>query len=439
MANPAGILIKTKKTSNMNTIIGNPNTVTATSGSMASNNNQSYNKVEEINKDLVENNITYNPNTYQWEQSGETIKTNTLINDIMVKRMMLGKREIPEDSIAKILQHKIDNITKNAMNDFRAKVKFNPLAKDTFEDLALMITQDCFHHLYPDILRHIVWTVKRRVNNLPDRNPVFLNIYGEAGAGKTQFLKAFFSVMPECKIDLVKDAGELFNKDNQAFRFTDKFVCILDELSGLDKACICKIKNQIDATSVTYRLLYKQITETGKNNAQLIGTSNTRLQNTLYTDSDLRKWCELDFYKYPDNEVSNKMVQPLLDFDWLNLWQSIDENGLSPFHNDEKYKEFKAWTSQKCITVTPTVEFITSYIAAQGDEFVPANVIWGEYTTQNPEKNMSKSKFKELLVKYGFKEHRKKDCRGYNVPTVAQCKYSTDEEKAIHNEKNSNN
>ena len=390
--------------------------------------NKYFNPVEAINLDLVENNIECSTD-YRWIHNGNEINVTALINHLIVYRATLNKKSIAKEFIAVLLSDKENKIKGEIIAKFKPTIKFNPLAKDTFEELARMISQDKYHSMYPIILKHIVWTVKRRIYGLSDYNPIFLNIYGDAGAGKTQFLRAFFSVIPDCLIDNVKLASDLFNDERQAFRFNEAFVMTMDELTGLNKTDMNKLKNQIDSDKVAYRVLGYNKIATGRNNAQLIGSSNTRLQNTLFTDADLRKWCELDMYKYPDNLVSDKMVKPLIDYDWLNLWQSVNENESSPFENADTYQAFREWTQAKCLTETPTVEFIKDYITDNEGKFKPIKEIWQSYTNAVNDKYMSKSKLKELIEKNGFQWKHTNLCNGYLVPTRNQCRYFTKEEK----------
>jgi hypothetical protein len=396
-----------------------------------------FNIVEEINKDLADNNVECSSENYlHWKRNGIIIQIDDLTNLLWCHRSQNNLRAIPKDNIVTTLQNKEYGMKSQIFIDFKNKIKFDKQATDSFDELSRLVTQSNYHPMYPTVLKHICWTVKRRIFGLPDYCPIFLNVYGAAGSGKSECVKSMFSIFPHTLKSRVSNAADLFNDERQTFRFVANYVITMDELTGLNKTDMNKLKNQIDCEKIVYRQLgFNKIVE-GKNNAQLIGTSNTRLQNTLFVDSDLRKWCEMDIFKYPDNEVPEKMVKPLHQFDWLNLWRSVNENENSPFHNADTYHAFRRWTEQKCLTETPTVEFIKEQVQMNGGKFMPTTEIWQQYSRTVQDKQMSKPKLKELLEKYGYTPHRRNDARGFLVPTVLECKYFSDEDKAQFNTKN---
>lgn len=395
-----------------------------------------FNIVEEINKDLEDNNVECSSENYfHWRRNGTIIQIDDLTNLLWCHRSQNNLRMIPKDNIITTLQNKEYGMKLKIFTDFKNRIKYSKEAVDSFEELCQIVTRENFHLMYPIVLRHIFWTVKRRMFGLPDYCPIFLNVYGAAGSGKSEFIKSMFSIFPHTLKSRVANASDLFNDERQTFRFVSNYVITMDELTGLNKTDMNKLKNQIDCEKIVYRQLgFNKIVE-GKNNAQLIGTSNTRLQNTIFVDSDVRKWCEMDIFKYADNEVPEKMVKPLHQFNWLNLWQSVNENEDSPFHNPDTYQAFRRWTEQKCLTETPTVEFIKEYVQKNGGKFMPTVDIWQQYNLMVQDKQMSKPKLKELIEKYGYTPHRRNTARGFLVPTVSDCKYFSDEDKAEFNAK----
>jgi hypothetical protein len=387
------------------------------------------NIVTSINQDINDNNVICPHENSSWKLNSNPIRLDELSIFLWTYRAANGLPEITKDKINNILLSKEYDVKAKNLSNFKDLIRYNPLAKDSCDDIIKILTHTNYHLMYPIVLKHIVWTVKRRLYDLPVYCPIFLNIYGSAGSGKSEFVKAMFSIFPATLKSQVSNAADLFNDERQAFRFVESYVISMDELTGLNKTDMNKLKNQIDAEKIVYRMLgFNKLAE-GKNNAQLIGTSNTRLQNTLFTDSDLRKWCEIDIFKYEDKEVPEKLVTPLQKYDWLNFWQAIDENAKSPFEDSEIYNAFRRWTEERCLTETPTVEFIKNYIEKNGNAFKTMDEIWEAYTGQVDDKAMSKSKLKELIEKYGFVKHRITKGRGYNVPNISQCKYFSEEDQ----------
>lgn len=390
------------------------------------------NKVQEILNDLADNNITLSVSNsiLQWSHNNNHIGLDYLLNFLWSYRSSNNYKEICKDHIATILETQMDEKKMEMLMDFKDKIRYSPHAKDTFEDLARHISCGKYHPLYPVLLRHIVWTCKRRLYGLTDYNPIFLNFYGPANSGKSQFVKALFSIWPESMKSKADNVNDLFNDNREAFRFASEYVLVLDELTGMSKADVNKLKNIIDAEVVVYRKLGFNSKITARNIATLIGTSNTRLRNTIIADSDVRKYAEIDMHKYADDEVSDKMVTPLIKWNWLELWQSVDENGLSPFHDAETYSKYRDWTTEKCVTETPTVEFIKEYISNHPNKWISSSDLYSRYRNDVVgEKPMGTGKFKELIIKYGFNERRVNNIRGFDVPPVTKCDYFSQADK----------
>lgn len=353
----------------------------------------------------------------EWQMKGYTIALDELVIRIWCHRESQMQKRLSKEQISFALTNQESAKREQLFRNFKDTIKYQAGTPDQFESLARLVSGDKYEDIYPTVLRHVVWSVKRRVFGLPDYCPIFLNIYGGAGIGKSEFLRAMFSVFPACFKSNVSNAAELFNDERHTFRFVQNYVITMDELTGLQKADLNKLKNQIDSPIVIYRMLGYNKTASGRNNAQLIGTSNTRLANTLISDRDIRKWAEIDMQEWPDEQVPEKMVQPLHAFDWLTLWQSVDENSKSPFQDATTYSQFKLWTAKKCETETPTSLFIKGIITRYHGRHMTLPELYDEYIAKVEKNQLGRSNFQEKLEKYGFRKYRNTTKRGYLVPT----------------------
>ena len=376
------------------------------------------NYVAELESNLNALGIEYKENNkiYEWVKDNYTLKISDVYNHVFIYRNEHLQDKLSKEALQIALQI-IEQRHEEAMfKAFLDKIKYDSTKPDKFEELSRFISHDLYEPMYSVVLKHMIWTIKRRLFRLPEYCPIFINFYGDAGCGKSEFVKSMFSIMPPTLKSEASQANELFNDERQTFRFVESFVIVMDELTGLDKSDINKLKNQIDRTIVVYRQLGFNQTNEGRNNAQLIGTSNTRLSNIIIADSDIRKWCEIDFYAYPDNEVPTKMVTPLQKYDWLSLWQSVDENGPSPFHDSNVYKEFKDWTSEKSKHESNTTEFIDYCMATYFTVIKTKMEIMNEYENYEDKYTMSWPKIKEQLIKRGCTPFRNKLIRGVTFP-----------------------
>lgn len=371
----------------------------------------------ELDLDLVELEIELATEPfiqYLWGKI-HTVSHDTIVSLVVGHRYRSKKHKIQDSAIKRFLDEKMAYARKRASDDFVESLRYKPYPVDLVEQIARQITQSNYEDMYTTVLRHVIWTVKRRIFQKDDYCPIFLNIYGSAGAGKSEFVRAFTSIFPPGEKISVSCADELVNDERSQYKFIESSFIVLDELSGLSKADIGKLKTIIDQKQVSYRVLGGNTTQTGRNRAQLLGTSNTRLSNIILADSDIRKWAEIDFYKF-EEDVSGNMVSKLHSIDWLALWQSVDENGPSPMHNPETYSAYCKWTERKCTHVTPTLDYIYNHICTHAGEFVAFNDMYDDYKSKT-DNSMSKPRFKELIEKKGFEKKRTSASRGYVVPT----------------------
>ena len=367
--------------------------------------------------------------------AGEETKLDNIINEIYLHRNKINKPKISLKDIEIVLLTYIQRDIIKTRREFKEKITHKPGLPNLFTDLLKHICVDKYDPWYDVLLYHHIWTIKRRLFGLPDYCPILLNFYGPAGCGKSEVVEQIFSIIPPILRTNPSSCSELFNEERQSFRFVDFCFMYMGELTGLDSAIIEAIKNRIDAKIISYRMFHTQKTSDGRNNATMVGTSNRQLKNIIVTDSDARKWAEIEVYEYNDSEIPEKMINPLKQFDWLTLWCYVNENGPSPFEDGKLYEEFRKWNTPRIITETPTVEFIKKMVFLKPDEFMSMDEIWGLYIAEvQDKKNKVKSKenLKELLRKYGFKWHGNKN--GYRVPKMEECRYMSKDDNERYNE-----
>lgn len=412
---------------------------------------------EEISYDLAEMNIMYDTSVPRWIIPNEDptmgvmkINTDEICAKIRFHREMCGKPPMNKNNI---LDYMIDVECTERMrilSKFKPTIKFDNTITvekrdELFVSLARQISQSNYNAMYPIILRHMIWTVKRRLYDMTDYCPILINFYSDAGGAKTESINLIFSIFPEMLKSSGVNASDMFEDDRFFYMFTDNYILIMNELTGMNKADISSLKNIIDQKIINYRMLGYNRSSKGKNCAQLFGSSNARIRNLVIADKDVRKWCEIDFYAFPDNEINEKMIEPLKKFDWLSLWRSVDENSDSPFHDGNVYKQYRKWVNETCVTKTPTVEWITNFILTQhklpagdvrhtedGHNKMLCSKLWESYKDSlddEDSRTQGKSKFLDLLLGYKFiKLTRQSDGYYYKIPKPEECPYIENED-----------
>ncbi|MEI6390386.1 MAG: VapE domain-containing protein [Verrucomicrobiota bacterium] len=303
-------------------------------------------------------------------------------------------------------------------------IKFNPAAIDTSESMMRLISGNNYNPIYPAILRQLLYSIKSKMIGKAVASPIFPIFYGRAGTGKSRFIRAFAKPIPEHKYAFIQAGDKLVNSESHTAMLHDNYLIHLDEMSGLNKADIGKLKT-LDAPTISYRPLYTNTTKRAFNCSTLIGATNTSVKNILISTDDNRKWVQLNFYEPPiDNtEVFIRgIIDDIESFDYINLWQSVNEDGLEPFSDPSTYTLYKQYVREVCNSTTPTTNFIDEYLVAHADTWISKKDLYKTFkeevdTKLNP---MREDLFFETCEKRGFVFHRKPGVGtyGYDVPAI---------------------
>lgn len=310
-------------------------------------------------------------------------------------------------------------LTQHATNCFNA-IAYKPEAKDTFEELLRLICGDNYQPIYCDMLRQWIYCVKRRLKGERVRSPFLPIFYGKMSVGKSSLLKLLYSPLPKSDCHLLKDGDKLANSESHARIFSSALVVHLEEMGGMTKADIEKLKTVLDAEYMSSRTYHTQNIEQRFVRASLIGASNTPVSAVLLSVDDNRKWAQIDFYNPPEvdgEKFKVALIKQCEAFDFVNLWQSVNENGDEPFTNPKVYSAFIAHVKATCKSSSSTTEFLDELIDDAGGEFIANRDLRERYQAAIGRYAIEPNKFKQLLLNRGFKKDRTKSERGWIIPS----------------------
>lgn len=317
-----------------------------------------------------------------------------------------------------------NTLQKKYSADCKLKLKYNPSAIDTSEEIMRLIAGNNYNPIYPSIIKQVIYCVKNKMRVKAVCSPIFAIFYGGAGIGKTKFIKSFVKPIPLHKYASIRSGEHLVNTESHVPMFHDNYIIHLDELSGLSKADIGKLKG-LDATHSHYRPMRTNSTKCGFNAATLIGATNTAVKNVLISTDDNRKWVQVNFYDPPvDNREPfiQGVITKIVDFDYVNLWQSVNEDGSEPFSDPTTYTLYKQYVKEVCSSTTPTTTFIDDYLIAHADTWISKKDLYKIFkdevdTKLNP---MRSDLFFEICEKRGFIFRRQSHngTYGYDIPAI---------------------
>ena len=247
-----------------------------------------------------------------------------------------------------------DNIRKTKLDEFKNKIKFDATVEADWDKLIDMmrLKDDGLKELHIKAFKHIVWQIKRKLNEKDCKWHLAMVLHGKQGCGKSEFLKKFFSVLDE--LYLLFDGEDISDKFNAAV-FQNHFVGNLDELTKLNETSIEAVKSFITRESKTERKMFSQISSEYRQNLTIVGSTNRPINKVITDFTGMRRFWQMDI----DTNFKTMDFDIIEDSDFLNYWLAIDENDDVGYysHKDEEmtnYQEtFKA--------VPPVQEFIEMY------------------------------------------------------------------------------
>ncbi len=182
------------------------------------------------------------------------------------------------------------------------------------------------------VLRKFVWQVKRKMVGMAVSDHIMPIISGNQGTGKTEFLERLVSPIKEnVSFPNLKEITD--SRNRQLWR---RWVLVVDEMEGYEKADVDALKNVITKKIVSGRVMCTGDDFNERNDACLIGNSNKGLDELVKDATGMRRFIQLN---WGDLEEAGWAVINSTDFP--SLWCSVDETAEDPL------KVFKAYTKAK--------------------------------------------------------------------------------------------
>lgn len=176
------------------------------------------------------------------------------------------------------------------------------------------------------VMKHFLWQVKRKVFGKKVSYHMAPCFWGKQGGGKTEAIKKLIEPISELTMEWgINEAVDARNTKS----LSENYVCLFDEMAGLQRVEIEALKRIISADHTSYRPMRTNDMITVKQNCTFVGISNKSLSENIYDPTGLRRFVELKCLEQLDWTTINSIKS-------LEVWQSIDENS-----DDILIKEFK--------------------------------------------------------------------------------------------------
>lgn len=319
-------------------------------------------------------------------KDGETNSISTLLGFILeynneILSSSLAKEEArslvlntSQSMISSILNRVVDAHIQSRKKVILEKVAYNPAArKDLLETTLKHVVKANNHEdlsAYIAGIKHWMWQVKRRMfdSSAESIYQLMLVFYGEQNVGKSKFVKAFISPW-EGLADGGMDFKESLDPRNTNMH-CHRAILTIDELTGMDRQALEAIKSFITVDSKVSRVLGTNSRESVVIRTSLIGSTNRHIIDLIYDPTGMRRFLEIPFgSKRPlTKEQINEVFLTAQE-----MWQSIDENDVSPIDYTvfpETFAKLQSIQKQQ-IRKDPVQMYITEFdLVPKEDEMV---------------------------------------------------------------------
>jgi Virulence-associated protein E len=197
-------------------------------------------------------------------------------------------------------------------------------------------------------MRHWIHQVKNRVSGRPGDLHMMPVVYGQRqGSGKSVAVGKLCAVW-----------AELFNADFASEDITDErrapalgriVVACWDELGGLGRADLEKLKHRLTGSTISYRPMTTNTVKELPMLVSLIGTSNRRLVDLAKDPTGARRFFEIEAADVIDWQTIN-------DIDYDQLWQAVNEDEEAP---GRVHRELIAAEQMKLVWRDPVERWLT--------------------------------------------------------------------------------
>ncbi len=182
-------------------------------------------------------------------------------------------------------------------------------------------------------IKHFVWQAKRKMISKEAVYHLVPHLWGQQGGGKTQAVKKLLEPVKGLVLHWkVNDSVDARNTQTLA----NNFVCLFDEMAGLERTELESLKHIITAEVVDYRPMRTNACVQVRQNCSFIGISNKSLGQNIYDPSGLRRFVDMPCLKKVDWELINAVKA-------IEIWRCVDENlergYIEPFQNEMYRKQ----------------------------------------------------------------------------------------------------
>lgn len=227
------------------------------------------------------------------------------------------KRGFVEDFLCDWHPREASRVRNEFLEKFFEREKIDPSLTLLRSFMRAFIRRD--DELALQAIHQFLWQVKRKMRGLPVEHHLMPIFTGLTGKGKSMAINRFLSPL-KCLYGV--RSLSLFNDERVWTYFESHFVVFFDEMAKAVKHDAEMLKMVVSATDFDIEPKYEGLRRV-KQNCTFIGATNFSMESVIMDETSNRRFFDIHSDQDTDRAVINSI-------DYLELWQSIDEESECP-------------------------------------------------------------------------------------------------------------
>jgi hypothetical protein len=256
-----------------------------------------------------------------------------------------------------------------------------------------------------NMIAHWMWLVKSNMF-YPQRAKYYpymlILVSRKQGIGKGTFTREWLRPLAPFSMDTTVDQ---ITDARVQLSMCSHYVVVLDEMARLERTDINALKRVLTMAQTSVRPLYENSVESTMNLTSFLGSSNTRLVESIYDPSGMRRFFEIQLF----NCIDFDMVK---EIDFQKAWRSIDEHLERGYI--EPYIEYLKEEQASYMVSEPFQDFVyETDLNLDGDKKeINSSVLYKLYTkwcAENYYNHLAHQTFSRKLIGVNIKSKHKKN------------------------------
>lgn len=270
------------------------------------------------------------------------IKLDMLIDRIMVEADAIASQTgmgFEKEYLKSILSNTLNQKKDEKVTTYRQILKYtgdNVQLVDKMVGALLELGKIPKTPVNKEMMKHLLWSIKRKIYDLPIPYPVFTVFYSKAmGVGKSYFIENILGGPFKDKVNTVGEIKQLLS-DNDAKALVNGYWLIdFQELTipesarnkdgSVSESTLNKLKSSITSQYLNGRQMYTDTSAKLRQSAVFCSSANKHCYDVIHDENGMRRYWEFNWGVQNQADVDLELSEKIQKW-MIALYQNIDEN-----------------------------------------------------------------------------------------------------------------